>query len=167
MADRNTPHRRESSMNTATHIHLKRNPSRQVGPPKRKEPELANTTESIKANVRDFYDLAFNKRKPAEAVAKHVGSVYRQHNPGAADGAEAFVEFVTGFTQAYPALRVDFKRFVAEGDLVTVHSQFVREPNDRGMAVIDIFRLEDGKIVEHWDSTQEVPAEAANSNTLF
>ena len=128
---------------------------------------MTNTPETNKATVRDFYDLAFNQRKPAEAVAKHVGSTYRQHNPGAADGGEPFVAFVTGFTQAFPALRVDFKRFVAEGDLVAVHSQFVREPNDRGLAVMDFFRVQDGKIVEHWDAIQEVPAEAANSNTMF
>jgi predicted SnoaL-like aldol condensation-catalyzing enzyme len=167
MAGRTGPHRKESSMNTATHIHLKRDPSRQARSPKKKEPQSTNTPESNKATVRDFYDLAFNQRKPAVAVAKHVGGVYRQHNPGAADGSEAFVEFVTGFTNAYPRVQVDFKRFVAEGDLVTVHSQFVREPNDRGLAVMDIFRLEDGKIVEHWDSIQEVPAEGANSNTMF
>ena len=87
--------------------------------------------------------------------------------PAQPDGAEAFVEFVTGFTQAYPLLRVDFKHLVAEGDLVAVHSNYVREPNDRGLAVMDIFRLEDGKIVDHWDSIQEVPTEAANSNTMF
>jgi predicted SnoaL-like aldol condensation-catalyzing enzyme len=62
---------------------------------------------------------------------------------------------------------VDFKRFVAEGDLVAVHSNFARETNDRGLAVMDIFRLEDGKIVEHWDSIQEVPETAANSNTML
>jgi len=56
---------------------------------------------------------------------------------------------------------------VAEGDLVAVHSRFVREPDDRGLAVMDFFRLEGGKIVEHWDAIQEVPAEAANSNTMF
>lgn len=154
-------------MNTATHIHLKRNPSRKADPPKVEEIKMAGNPETNKANVHEFYDLAFNQRKPAEAIAKYVGSVYRQHNPGAGDGGEPFVAFVTGFTQAFPALRVELKRFVAEGDLVAVHSQFVREPNDRGLAVMDFFRLEDGKIVEHWDSIQEVPAEAANTNTMF
>ena len=77
---------------------------------------MTSTPETNKATVRDFYDLAFNQRKPAEAIARHAGDVYRQHNPGAADGGEPFVAFVTGFTQAFPALRVDFKRFVAEGD---------------------------------------------------
>jgi len=128
---------------------------------------MADTLESNKAAVRDFYDLAFNQKEPAEAVAKHLGPVYRQHNPNAPDGGEAFVGFVTEFGKAYPSLKVIFKHFVAEGDLVVAHSHFVREVGDRGMAVMDIFRLDDGKIVEHWDVLQDVPASAANSNTMF
>jgi predicted SnoaL-like aldol condensation-catalyzing enzyme len=64
-------------------------------------------------------------------------------------------------------LRFDFKRLVAEGDLVVVHSHLVRKPGDRGMTVMDIFRLENGKIVEHWDVLQEVPESPANNNTMF
>ena len=64
-------------------------------------------------------------------------------------------------------MRFDFKRFVAEGDLVVVHSHLVRKPGDRGMAVMDIFRLENGKIVEHWDVLQEAPESPANNNTMF
>ena len=75
-------------MNSTTHIHLKRRP--RAGGAKPQPFELRGTPESNKAVVRDFYDLAFNRRQPAEAVAKHVGNHYRQHNPGAADGSEAF-----------------------------------------------------------------------------
>jgi len=128
---------------------------------------VTNAPESNKATVREFYDLAFNQRQPAEAVAKHVGNYYRQHNPGAADGPEAFVEFVSAFSDAYPGLNVEFRRLVAENDLVAVHSRLVREPNDRGLAVMDLFRLEDGKIVEHWDTVQEIPEKALNDNTMF
>jgi len=152
-------------MNSSTHIHLKRRP--RAGGAKPQPFEVTRTPESNKAVVRDFYDLAFNRRQPADAVAKHVGNYYRQHNPGAADGSEAFVEFVSAFTDAYPGLNVEFKRFVAEDDVVAVHSNFVREPNDRGLAVMDLFRLEDGKVVEHWDTIQEVPKTAANANTMF
>ena len=129
-------------MNSATHIHLERRPSK-ASPRNPRPVEVTNTSDSNKAAVRDFYDLAFNQRQPAEAVAKHVGNYYRQHHPGAADGREALVEFVSAFNDAYPGLNVEFKRFVAEDDLVAVHSNFVREPNDRGLAVMHVFRLEE------------------------
>ncbi len=152
-------------MNSTTHIHLKRRP--RAGGAKPPPFEVTRSPESNKAVVRDFYDLAFNRRQPAEAVGRHVGNYYRQHNPGAADGPEAFVEFVSAFTDAHPGLNVEFRRLVAENDLVAVHSRLVREPNDRGLAVIDLFRLQDGKVVEHWDAIQEVPETAANANTVF
>jgi predicted SnoaL-like aldol condensation-catalyzing enzyme len=127
-------------------------------------------TDQLEANkqiVRDFYDLAFNQQQPEEAVQRYVGAYYRQHNPQAGDGPEPFIQFVRGFAQAFPNLRVDLKRQLAEGDLVVTHSHLVRQPGDRGMAVMDIFRLEDGRIVEHWDVLQEVPDQAANTNTMF
>lgn len=128
---------------------------------------MTKVLESNKAVVQGFYDLAFNQQRPGEAAAKYLGATYRQHNPGAADGAEPFVAFVMGFVKAFPKLRVSFKRTIAEGDFVALHSHFVREPGDRGLAVVDIFLLDGGKVVEHWDVLQEVPATAANSNTMF
>lgn len=130
----------------------------------------ATTTTNLEANkktVREFYDLAFNQKKPAEAVAKYVGPRYTQHNPGAPDGPEAFVQFVKGFTGQFPELRVHFKRFIAEGDLVVVHSNIVPKPGTRGIAAADIFRVTNGKIVEHWDVLQDVPEQAANQNSMF
>ncbi|HUH78381.1 MAG TPA: nuclear transport factor 2 family protein [Methanoregula sp.] len=123
--------------------------------------------QSNKKMVREFYHLSLNLRKPEEAVAKYLGPYYRQHNPGAGDGPEAFIGFVKGFTAAFPGLSFDFKRIIAEGDLVAVHSHLVRQPGDRGVAVMDIFRVEKGKIVEHWDVLQEIPESAANTNTMF
>jgi predicted SnoaL-like aldol condensation-catalyzing enzyme len=95
--------------------------------------------------------LPLNLKKPEEAAETYLGPSYRQHNPGAADGPEAFVAFVHAFTGVFPALHFDFRRFIAEGDLVVVHSHLGPQPQDRGMAVVDIFRIENNKIVEHWD----------------
>jgi predicted SnoaL-like aldol condensation-catalyzing enzyme len=120
-----------------------------------------------KANVKAFYDLAFNQRQPEEAVKRYVGSSYRQHNPMAGDGPEPFIGFVKWITGENPDLRFEFKRFIAESDLVAVHSHLIPAKGARGTAVIDIFRLENGKIVEHWDVLQEVPEQAANQNTMF
>jgi predicted SnoaL-like aldol condensation-catalyzing enzyme len=102
-----------------------------------------------KRMVRDFYETAFNLHKPREAAEKHLGKVYRQHNPMVGDGPEAFVNFVAAYAQANPQLHIDIKRIIAEGDLVVTHSHLTLYAQDRGMAVADIFRVENGKIVEH------------------
>ncbi len=123
--------------------------------------------ERNKQTVLAFYTLAFNDKQPAEAVAKYIGAEYIQHNPQVADGAEAFIQFVTGFAAQFPQLSVDIKRIVAEGDLVVTHTLLKVSPEDRGTAAADFFRLQDGKIVEHWDVLQPVPETAANDNTMF
>jgi predicted SnoaL-like aldol condensation-catalyzing enzyme len=123
--------------------------------------------EANKSIVREWNDLAINQRKPEEAVAKCLGPHYRQHNPGAGDGPEPFIQMVKRFSQAFPELRMEPKRMIAEGDYVVLHSHLILKPGDRGTAVVDIFRLENGKIVEHWDVVQEVPETSANNNTMF
>lgn len=123
--------------------------------------------EANKRIVREWHDLAINQRKPEEAIAKHLGPNYRQHNPGAGDGPEPFIAAVKGLTKTFPELSMEPKRIIAEGDLVVLHSHLILRPGDRGTAVVDIFRLENGKIVEHWDVVQEVPEKSANNNTMF
>ena len=71
------------------------------------------------------------------------------------------------FAQTYPDFRMETKRLIAEGDYVVAHNHLIRKPGERGTAVVDIFRLENGKIVEHWDVVQEVPETSANHNTMF
>jgi predicted SnoaL-like aldol condensation-catalyzing enzyme len=126
-----------------------------------------DSIEQNKAIVREFYDLAFNQRQPADAVARHLGRQYRQHNPMAADGAAPFISYVEWLVATSPDYRFEFKRLIAEGELVVVHSHLIPSPGARGTAVMDVFRLDEGKIVEHWDVLQEVPATAENQNTMF
>jgi len=123
--------------------------------------------EQNKQTVLGFYKLAFNEKQPAEAVARYLGPMYIQHNPQAADGPEAFVQFVTGFTAQFPQLKVDVRRVIAEGDFVVTHSLLTLGPEDRGTSAADIFRLQDGKIVEHWDVLQPMPETAANDHPMF
>lgn len=121
-----------------------------------------------KRNVVGFYTTAFNLKKPEQAVARYVGSTYTQHNPQAADGAQAFIDFVKFYTGQNPQLHVDIKRVIAECDLVVTHSNIKTSPEVRGDAVADIFRIDKrGKIVEHWDVIQPVPETSANDNTMF
>ena len=123
--------------------------------------------EENKRIVSEWHELAINQCKPEEAVAKYLGLHYRQHNPGAGDGPEPFIATVKRFVQILPELRMEPKRIIAEGDYVVLHSHLILKPGDRGSAVVDIFRLENGKIVEHWDVVQEVPETSANNNTMF
>lgn len=130
-------------------------------------PVDVNASDANTRIVETFYDLAFNQRQPALAAECFLGEVYTQHNPNVADGPDAFVTAIGGLLAARPGLTVTFHRTVSEGALVVLHSHFQSGPDDLGSAVIDIFRLENGRIVEHWDVVQRIPEESANSNSMF
>lgn len=92
---------------------------------------------------------------------------YIQHNPMIADGKAGAVAFFKDLIGQYPTQRAHVARCVAEGDMVWVHAHLVRYPGDLGIALVDIFRLKDGIVVEHWDVMQPVPENSANNNTMF
>jgi len=127
---------------------------------------LLSDLERNKRVVVDYYQTAF-AGNPEKAIADHFGERYIQHNPDAADGPEAFKGFVNWLRGEYPRLTLEIKRVLAEGDMVVTHSHLVLQPGTPGRALADFFRLEDGKVVEHWDVIQEVPEAAANSNGMF
>jgi predicted SnoaL-like aldol condensation-catalyzing enzyme len=125
--------------------------------------------EANKKIVLDFYDKAINQ-KDFKAASVHLGDKYIQHNPLAEDGPQGLAKFLEFAKQKIPNFRTEFKRVFADGDYVIVHAHARArpdDPTDRGSAVMDIFRLENGKVVEHWDVVQPVPEKAMNENTMF
>lgn len=125
-----------------------------------------STEEANRALVLAFYDRFFNRHETVEA-AKVVADNYRQHNPEVPDGKAPFVEYFTGFFKENPQSRARVVRSATDGDLVWLHVHSTNGQADAGQAVVDIFRVKDGKIVEHWDVIQSVPDNSANQNTMF
>ena len=126
----------------------------------------AQQQETNKKNVVEFYEKALNQ-KDFEAASRYLGPHYTQHNPAAADGPEGLKAFIQFLRDKFPNSRSEIKRVFADGDNVIVHVHAIREPGTRGRAIIDIFKLENGKIVEHWDVAQDIPEKAANPNGMF
>ncbi len=117
--------------------------------------------------VLDFYEGFFNRHETVDA-AQNVAENYIQHNPEVPDGKAPFVNYFTGFFKANPQSRARIIRSAVSGDLVWLHVHATNgAADDRGQAVIDIFRVQDGKIVEHWDIIQSVPGTSENTNTMF
>ena len=127
---------------------------------------MAHDLESNKENAIAFYRTAY-LGCPSKAVEKYVGSEYIQHNPAVGDGRQAFIDYFDEMARDYPDKEIAFLRAVAEGDLVALHTHQTWPGNDQ-YVTMDIFRFDDqGKIVEHWDSIQEVPSESKNGNTMY
>ncbi|MFO1140319.1 MAG: nuclear transport factor 2 family protein [Paracoccus sp. (in: a-proteobacteria)] len=116
--------------------------------------------------VVDFYDKVFNQHMVKEGAAV-LTEDYKQHNPYVPDGKEPFVSYFTQYFKDNPEARARVVRSAADGDLVWLHNNSVQNAQDRGEAIVDIFRVKDGKIVEHWDVVQPVPETSANENTMF
>ena len=116
--------------------------------------------------VLDFYEKGLNQ-KDADAAIALMGNRYVQHNPNAADGPEGFRKFIGFLKEKFPNSRSEIKRSFVDGDYVILHVHAVREPGTRGSAIIDVFKLENGKIVEHWDVVQPIPENPANNNGMF
>jgi predicted SnoaL-like aldol condensation-catalyzing enzyme len=119
------------------------------------------------AIVTAFYDLAFNEHRVAEAFDRYGGDIYVQHSPGLPDGRAAVEAALTPYFRDNPLARAEIRRVITHGDLVVLHVHAKTDPIDRGRAVVEIFRVLDGRIVEHWDVIQTIPSGAANENTMF
>ncbi len=100
-------------------------------------------------------------------VDEYFSPNYIQHSTLAADGVAGLKSFLDWARAEHPLIKTTIKRVFADGDYVIFHVHTVLSPGEAGAAVVDIFRMENGKIAEHWDIIQNVPTEQLNKNGMF
>jgi predicted SnoaL-like aldol condensation-catalyzing enzyme len=130
---------------------------------------MAEVERSPRDIVLAFYEAGLNE-KDAEKAARFLGDTYIQHNPMVTDGPEAFLRFVRFRRERFQRSRNEVKMVIAEGDLVALHVHSVLVPGTPGRHIVDIFRVEGDKVVEHWDVIQDIPEllfPPINNNGLF
>ncbi|WP_405210751.1 ester cyclase [Dokdonia sp. Asnod2-E02] len=125
-----------------------------------------DTRAQMKENAINFYKMAY-EGNPKKAVELYVGDEYIQHNPDVANGTQGFIDYFERMQAEYPQKSINFVRAIAEDDLVALHTHQVWPGNDQYITM-DFFRFDNNlKIVEHWDSIQQVPEKSANPNTMY
>lgn len=112
-------------------------------------------------------DILENKHDLKAARDECFSENYIQHTPWIADGRDAVLTIFASRFKKYPDFAMEIKRTSADGDLVWMHLHTKRTPDILGNAVINIFRMKDGKFAEHWNVGQAVPEKSANDNTMF
>lgn len=128
--------------------------------------EMQHDLEMNKKNAIEFYRTAY-LGDPSNAVDAYVGREYIQHIPIVGNGKQAFIDYFEEMAKDYPEKSIEFVRAIAEGDLVALHT-YQTWPGNEQFVTMDFFRFDDnGKIVEHWDSIQEVPSETKNGNPMY
>ena len=119
-----------------------------------------------KKNAIEFYKMAYNGN-PKKATELFVGSEYIQHNPLVGDGIQAFIDYFEKMYQEYPNKSIEFVRSIAEDRMVALHTHQIW-PDNVEYVTMDFFRFdENGKIVEHWDSMQQIPDDSAHNNKMY
>lgn len=126
---------------------------------------MATKLDANKTLVLDFYAKVWNA-KNLDAVADFVADDYIQHNPHVGNGRAALEAFLGPMFEAVPEGRFTIARLIADDDLVVAHTLFQANADDRGTAVVDVYRIVDGRLAEHWDVKETVPETSSNGNPM-
>jgi len=118
--------------------------------------------------VFEFYKLALEQFRPREAFERYAAPEFIEHSADIAGGTrEAAIAFLEGLIERFPAPNWKVVRSAAEEDLVFLHVHVTPAPGERGVAIAEIFRVENGRLVEHWDVIQAIPEKPVNANSMF
>jgi predicted SnoaL-like aldol condensation-catalyzing enzyme len=130
---------------------------------------VAARTKEEKANLRLVQRIYREVLGPidSKAVDALFDPGYIQHNPSAATGSSGLKEMLDRAKIKYPKCEHRVKRMLVDGDLVAAHVHVIFQPGDEGFAVVDIFRIANGLIAEHWDVMQPITANTKNNNGRF
>ncbi len=117
-------------------------------------------TKNVKT-VIDFFQHLMNEHDFDYTLKTYGGGTYIQHNRAIPDNIEGLVGYVKKFTKRYPEYSFDVKKVFADGDIVVLHSHTTVRAKDRGnekkgFIITDTFRLENGRLAEHWDAIQPI-----------
>ena len=115
--------------------------------------------------VSDYLEQVWNEGR-LDVAEKFLDAGLIQHNPNLPNGSAPLVDFIGALRTQLPSLRFDIRRVIADDDHAVVHSLFTTGTPGQEQAVVDIFRIEHGHIVEHWDAREEVPAKTASGNPI-
>ena len=116
--------------------------------------------------IRKVYDEVLEPFA-SDKVDLYFRPDYIQHSPLAQTGSQGLKDFLVWAKSVSPGAHHYVKRMFADGDHVIAHVHVVIQPGTPGNTVIDIFRIEDGLVVEHWDSSQTITGESNNDNGVF
>jgi predicted SnoaL-like aldol condensation-catalyzing enzyme len=126
----------------------------------------ASQEEANKKVAVNFYNLALNDKNADEAM-KYISANFKQHSVLVEDGYVGLQKFLEWVRTEQPKLHADITRVFADGNYVILDVHMIRHPGDRGLAIAEIYRVQDGKLAEHWDRIQEIPEKSKNGNGLF
>ena len=124
--------------------------------------------DSNRRNVLAFYNEALVNRHVRIAFERYVSPSFIEHKPDVLSGnREQTIVFLSGLIQELPDARWEVIRTIAEGDFVFLHARFTPSPGAPPYSIADVFRLQDGLIMEHWDAVGRPPEHQRNPNPRF
>lgn len=117
--------------------------------------------------IEGFEKMGIDEHKPKQAVLTYFSPDVVDHDPNVKGDRQSIIDYLDGRDWSSGVPERTISHIIVEGDLGVVHHHIVRKPGEKGVAAVDIFRVKNGKVVEHWDVLQPVPETSVNVHGMF